>query len=112
VYCHYHKEKHWSLIHKTRAKLLNDCFSSVSVKEDLSPVLHIEALSIPVMEPISIKPEGQYQNVFNKVSGPDQIPFLLKSFANYIAPSLVLIFKSRLYQGNYFIQSMRCGHIL
>jgi len=42
----------------SKAKLLNDYFSSVFVKEDLSSVQHIESLSIPVMEPISINPEG------------------------------------------------------
>jgi len=42
----------------SKAKLLNDYFSSVFVKEDLSSVPHIESLSIPVMETININPEG------------------------------------------------------
>ena len=75
------------------------------VKEDLSTVPHIESLSIPVMEPISINPEG-VKNLLdnleaNKASGPDQIPSrFLKTFANNITPSLTLIFKASLHQGH------------
>jgi len=58
-----------------KAKLINDYFSSVFVKEDLSSVPHLESLSIPVMEPISINSEG-VKNLLhnleaNKASGPD-----------------------------------------
>jgi len=50
----------------------------VFVKEDSSYIPHIQSLSIPVMEPISINPEG-VKNLLNnpeanKASGPDQIP--------------------------------------
>ena len=89
----------------TRASLLNDYFSSVFVKEDLSSVPHIENLPIPLMEPISINPEG-VKNLLenlevNKAPGPDQIPpRFLKTFANYITPFLVLIFRASLHQGH------------
>ena len=54
---------------------------------------------LPVMD---VNPEGVknlLDNQVNKVSGPDQIlSRFLKSFANYITPSLVLIFKASLHQ--------------
>ena len=87
----------------TRASLLNDYFSSAFVKEDLSSVPHIENLPIPLMEPIRINPEG-VKNLLenlevNKAPGPDQIPpRFLKTFASYITPFLVLIFRASLHQ--------------
>ena len=71
----------------------------------LSSVPHIENLPIPLMEPISINPEG-VKNLLenlevNKAPGPDQIPpRFLKTFANYITAFLVLIFRASLHQGH------------
>jgi len=81
-----------------KAEILNDQFTSVFSKDDLSQPHPLPNPEFPTIEDIYITEPGVLkllQNLKpNKASGPDNIsPMVLKTLAPEIAPSLTLIFQ-------------------
>jgi len=89
---------------KSKAELINRAFSTVFTTEDTSNMPAMSDMSHPEMPPIQIDINGIVQLLQNlkpsKAPGPDKIPTrLLKELAFEFAPSLAVVFKASLGQG-------------
>ena len=88
-----------------KASVLNEYFTSVFTKEDISNIPTLDDYSFPDISPISITNAGVLALLSNlkihKASGPDKIPAsLLKNLATSLAPALTMIFKASLSQSS------------
>jgi len=89
---------------KLKAEILNDQFSSVFTREDLSSMPPTPTTKAPTIQDININTEG-VAKLLSKLSpykapGPDKIPpRVLKEAANELAPAIALLFQASLKQG-------------
>ena len=96
---------HQSSLRRTYLTFLNEYFTSVFTKEDISNIPTLDDYSFPDISPISITNAGVLALLSNlkihKASGPDKIPAsLLKNLATSLAPALTMIFKASLSQSS------------
>jgi hypothetical protein len=89
---------------KVKAKILNNQFSSVFTREDLTNTPTMDSYPYPSMDPFTVTVNGVTKLLSeldpHKAQGPDGIPpKFLKEFATDIAPALTLVFQASLTQG-------------
>ena len=89
---------------KTKARILNEQFSSVFTQEDTSYTPSMNTTPYPTMGPFRVTEQGVKKLLLNldphKAQGPDNVPTrLLKEFADELTPALTLVFQASLQQG-------------
>lgn len=89
----------------TKAKLLNQQFTSVFTNDLPGELPRVKGDPFPSMDIFTIQEEGVHKLLRNlnphKASGPDAIPTrFLKEFASELAPALTLIFEASLSQAS------------
>ncbi|MCG8034813.1 MAG: hypothetical protein JAZ03_21935, partial [Candidatus Thiodiazotropha taylori] len=89
---------------KSKARILNEQFSSVFTQEDTSRTPSMDTDPYPTMGSFNVEPQGVKKLLLNldphKAQGPDNIPTrLLKDFATEITPALTLIFQASIEEG-------------
>ena len=88
----------------TKATILNEQFSSIFTREDLSSMPSMSGNPSPQMNSFTINCNGVLKLLLNlnphKAQGPDAIPSrLLRECAEEISPALTLVFQASLQQG-------------